>query len=143
VHSAASTHIASFSTLEQNDQVRGELPVQHPLPPYVGAGGSVNDGGSVGGEHSSGSSPSIHEHTPADSHSAPLSNSLQNENVRAEYPVQQPSTEYVGDGGAVVVVNSHSDGSSVTMNSQFEFASHALLLSSMAEQNVFVDGVDP
>jgi hypothetical protein len=79
----------------QYDHVRGEFPVQHPGP-FVGAGGVVSVGGSVN-SHSSGSSVSIHEHTPADSHSSPVAKSLQNEKVLGEYPVQHPSS-YTGAG---------------------------------------------
>ena len=120
----------------------------------------MNDGGSVGGSQSV-SLPGIHEQTPAISHWSPLSKSLQNEYVLGEYPVQQPSSSYVGDGvtgdavghavavggaGAFVVgvdSNSHSDGSSVTIHSQFAAALQALLLSSIPEQKVLVEGVDP
>ena len=128
--------------LPQYDQVRGEFPVQHPGVPYVGDGGGVYDGGSVGGVQSSGSSVSIQEHTPAISQSSPFVNELQNENVRGEYPVQHPSFEYVGDGvvgdpvghavavgGAGDVVGagkSHSEGSSVVIHSHEAAASQAL-----------------
>jgi hypothetical protein len=108
----------------QNDHVRGEFPAQHPTESNVGAGGIVVCGGSVGGSHSSGSAVGIHEHTPADSQSAPVSKSLQNENVLGEYPVQHPSSTYVGAGGAVVVVGWHSDGSSVSSQSQFGAPEH-------------------
>jgi len=81
-------HISTSSMPEQNDQVRGEFPVQQPTGSKVGAGGAVVV---VGGWHSSGSLVEIHEHTPADSQSSPLSKALQNENVRGEYPVQHPS----------------------------------------------------
>jgi hypothetical protein len=112
----------------QYDQVRGEFPAQHPYELKVGAGGAVVVGGSVNVQSSS-SPPSIHEHTPADSQSSPLSKSLQNEKVLAEYPVQQPSVEWVGAGGVVVVGGSvckHSSTSSVGTQSQFAAASHAL-----------------
>jgi hypothetical protein len=118
----------------------------------------VKLGGSVGGSQSV-SFPGIHEHTPAISHSSPVSKSLQNEYVRGEYPVQHPSSSYVGDGvtgdavGHAVAVggagasvggcSSHSDGSLVTIHSHDAAASQALLLSSIPEQKVFVDGVDP
>jgi len=91
-HSSAIMHAITSSMFIQNDHVRGEFPAQQPTVLNVGAGAIVVCGGSVGGWHSSGSSVTIHEHTPADSHSAPLSIPLQNENVRAEYPVQQPSS---------------------------------------------------
>jgi hypothetical protein len=82
----------------QYDQVLGELPAQHPSPtPGVGAGGMVKLGGSVGGPQSV-SFPGIHEHTPAISHSSPASNCSQNEYVLGEYPVQHPSSSYVGEG---------------------------------------------
>ena len=89
-HSSASMHINTSSILPQYDHVRGEFPVQHPGP-NVGAGGIVADGGSVKTQ-SSGSSVVIHEHTPADSQSSPVSNVVQYEKVRGEYPVQHPSS---------------------------------------------------
>jgi hypothetical protein len=91
-HSEDVIHSITSSIPPQNDQVRGEFPAQHPTESNVGAGGIVVCGGSVGGWHSSGSFVGIHEHTPADSQSAPVSKSLQNEKVLAEYPVQQPSS---------------------------------------------------
>jgi len=95
VHSSAVWHSYGIVNPIQNDHVRGEFPVQHPGP-LVGAGGVVSVGGSVN-LHSSGSFVSIHEHTPADSHSSPLSKLLQNEKVIGEYPVQHPSS-YTGAG---------------------------------------------
>jgi hypothetical protein len=64
----------------QKVHVRGEFPAQHPLGLKVGAGGAVVDGGSVNLQSSS-SPPSTHEHTPANSQSAPLSHLLQKEAV--------------------------------------------------------------
>jgi len=75
VHSSAVWHRYGIVMSIQNDQVRGEFPVQHPGP-LVGAGGIVADGGSVKMQ-SSGSSVGIHEHTPPRSHSSPVSKSLQ------------------------------------------------------------------
>jgi len=98
VHSAADEHGYSESNEAQKDHVIGELPVQHPGSVMTGAGGAVvTAGGRVGGEQSSGSSVTIHEHTPLYSQLIALSKSLQNAAVRDEYPAQHP-TSSVGTG---------------------------------------------
>jgi hypothetical protein len=91
-HSSVSMQSLTSSIPPQNDQVRGEFPAQQPTVLKVGAGGAVVVGGSVNSQ-SVGSSVSIHEHTPADSQSAPFSMTLQNDKVLGEYPVQHPCSE--------------------------------------------------
>jgi len=93
--------------------------------------------------HSSGSSVTIQSQFPAASQALALSfNPAQNVLVDGVSPKQHPSP-YVGAGGAVVVVNRHASGSSVTINSQLAAASHALWFSSIPAQKEFVDGVAP
>jgi hypothetical protein len=87
---------------------------------------------------------SIHEHTPAVSHSAPVAKPLQNEEVWAEYPVQHPSpcTGAGVAGAGVVVVCLHSSGSSVSTQSQFAAESHALCESPKLKQKA-LNGSSP
>jgi hypothetical protein len=148
----------SSSMLLQYVQVRGELPAQHPSPtPGVGAGGRVKLGGSVGGPHSA-SYPGIHEHTPAASHSSPVSYWVQNEYVRGEYPVQHPCSSYDGEGvvgdavGHAVAVGGAGDvvgdgrlqsAYSPSMNVQLAAVMQAYRSSSIVEQKVLVCGVSP
>ena len=141
VHSSAMMQAYSLSLrLEQNDQVFGEFPTQHPgTVVIVGAGGCVvTAGGGVGGLHASGSSVGIHEHTPLYSQVPSVSKSEQNELVIPEYPAQHPTSGGVGAGGAVlVVVNSHSVGSSVTIQSQLAADVHALSSSKLLQNRLY------
>ena len=140
-HSSASSHPYWLSLkLEQKDQVFGVFPTQHPGSVLiVGAGGCVvTAGGGVGGLQASGSSVGIHEQTPADSHLSPFSKLEQNELVIPEYPAQHPTSGGVGAGGAVVVVvNSHSFGSSVTIQSQLAADVHALSSSKLLQNRLY------
>ena len=141
VHSSATMQAYSFSlSVEQNDHVLGAFPTQHPgSVVIVGAGGCVvTAGGGVGGLQASGSSVGIHEQTPADSHLSPFSKLEQNELVIPEYPAQHPTSGGVGAGGAVVVVvNSHSFGSSVTIQSQLAADVHALSSSKLLQNRLY------